>query len=504
MVDKVIISNRSALEAKYGNAGSKAVGAALKALIAADKKRGLKTVIVEIDDQARMKALRGKVPLNAKDQRGAKLAVDAVATALTPDYIVLLDGPDVIPHIVLENPVPADGDTGIESDLPYASPAPFSRQAANFLAVTRVVGRIPNVPGAKDPKRLLAAIATAVKAKPSKPEAYRAYFGISAEVWSASTAMSLDEIFSGHGDLRLSPPAGPPKTNALFGRLSHFINCHGAPGKPEFYGQRGEVYPVAVNSAQIAAKAKPGTIVAAECCYGAALYDPALLGVDDPIPVAYLSRGALGFVGSTNIAYGPADSNDQADLITRYFIQHVTSGASLGRGFLQARQRFVANSTMTDPTQLKTLAQFLLLGDPSVVACAATKQYSATKGIAAAASPADEVSQRKARRVVLASAGLSIAGAKAVPQKKGKVPPAVRARVLAIAKERGLGDGTPTMLGVRAAPNYAAASKARALKESVMVVSKRKDAPNGIVVVRHLVAHIVDKGIASVVEVVSR
>jgi hypothetical protein len=41
-------------------------------------------------------------------------------------------------------------------------------------------------------------------------------------------------------------------------------------------------------------------------------------------------------------------------------------GASLGRAALEAHQRFVAQFSHVDPSDLKTAVQFLLLGDPSV------------------------------------------------------------------------------------------------------------------------------------------
>lgn len=41
-------------------------------------------------------------------------------------------------------------------------------------------------------------------------------------------------------------------------------------------------------------------------------------------------------------------------------------GASLGRAALAARQQFVQGTAQMDPIDLKTLAQFCLLGDPSV------------------------------------------------------------------------------------------------------------------------------------------
>jgi hypothetical protein len=45
------------------------------------------------------------------------------------------------------------------------------------------------------------------------------------------------------------------------------------------------------------------------------------------------------------------------------------AGASLGRSLLQARQRFISTQDMTDPTNVKTLAQFVLLGDPFTTPC---------------------------------------------------------------------------------------------------------------------------------------
>ena len=42
------------------------------------------------------------------------------------------------------------------------------------------------------------------------------------------------------------------------------------------------------------------------------------------------------------------------------------AGASLGRALLTARQRYVAAQPAMTPVDLKTLAQFSLLGDPSI------------------------------------------------------------------------------------------------------------------------------------------
>ena len=71
--DKDIVSNRSALDAKYGAPKANAIYAALNNLIAADKKRGHATIIIDIDDSAQMNQVGGSAVINVKDARGAPL-----------------------------------------------------------------------------------------------------------------------------------------------------------------------------------------------------------------------------------------------------------------------------------------------------------------------------------------------------------------------------------------------------------------------------------------------
>ena len=81
--DKVIVTNVTALKAKYGSAYGK-VKAALAALAASDKARGLKSKLVAIDSSADMKAVRGRAVSGPHDQRGAKAAIDAIAKKHEP------------------------------------------------------------------------------------------------------------------------------------------------------------------------------------------------------------------------------------------------------------------------------------------------------------------------------------------------------------------------------------------------------------------------------------
>lgn len=367
---KVILTNQTALRRKYGPRSSR-IGAAVKELIRSDLRKGIVTQLIAIDSTKAMRHF-GPPVKDSKDRRQAKAAVDAVYQALSPDYIMLLGATDVIPHQDLHNPAHRKGiddDTVVPSDLPYASEGRWSTKPKDFTAVTRVVGRLPDITGSKDPTYLVKLLANASKATALPPRDYREYFGITAEVWKTSTELSLEAIFGSATDLQQIPPRGYRWSRDLLGRRAHLINCHGAPSSWQFFGQPSGVqdYPVAQDGTYIPRKVASGTVVAAECCYGAQLYDPTLSGAKSPgLCNVYLGNGAYGFFGSSTIAYGPESSNDWADHICQYFWREILLGSSLGAAVLRARQAYVKERSKLDPIDQKTLAQFNLLGDPSI------------------------------------------------------------------------------------------------------------------------------------------
>src|SRR5690348_7308857 len=75
--DKVIVTNVSALRAKYGEKFAR-VKAAIDAMIAADAGRDLVTRLIAIDSQTDMARVGAKAVTSAVDQAGAKAAVDAI------------------------------------------------------------------------------------------------------------------------------------------------------------------------------------------------------------------------------------------------------------------------------------------------------------------------------------------------------------------------------------------------------------------------------------------
>lgn len=371
--DKLIVSNFDKLKQKYGSAGAKQVHTAVTKLIKADAARGIGSRLVDLSDAATM-AKCGIKPLLAKDatnDKRNKQAIDAIYKhgEIRPAYLMLLGSKDVIPYVSLANPAAGDGDADLPSDLPYATDKPYSQDVQDFIAPTRVVGRLPNVTNDTNPAYLIRLLQTATTYKAQPVQDYLPYLGISAEVWTKSTELSLDAIFGSHAKMKISPPDGPKWTAAEAKPLAHFINCHGAAGDPNYYGQKGASYPVAHEASWMASKVVPGTVLAAECCYGAELYDPAVLTAAGQMPMCntYLGNKAFAFFGSTNIAYGPTAANDQADLMCQYFAINLGSGASCGRACLQARLNYVlAKGSVLTPTDLKTLGQFTLIADPSL------------------------------------------------------------------------------------------------------------------------------------------
>ena len=384
MEDKIIVSNCKALIEKYDNKGYRAIQKELKKLVAADRKRRIKTLVFYLDNKAGMKKIKGKAVTDPTNPRQNKKAIDAIFKSFDPHYLMILGAHDIIPHQDLDNLMfdgIEDDDFQAWGDIPYACDASYSRDPVKFVGPTRVVGRLPDLVGANKPTYLISLIKTATKYKKRSPKEYAEYFGLSAEVWKRSTRLSLTNTFGNDDKLMLAPPAGPNYRKKQLRKRMHFINCHGGLASPEFTGQRGKRYPVSLTTKSTQGEILEGTVASVECCYGAELYDSVTLAIDKPICQSYLQQKAYGYFGSTTIAYGPVASNGEADLICQYFLQNVLGGASIGRAALMARQRFVNQTGQMDPADLKTLSQFYLLGDPSIHPVAKPSETVLPKGV---------------------------------------------------------------------------------------------------------------------------
>jgi Peptidase family C25 len=441
LYDKVIVTNRKSLLGKYSSDGLEKIENGLSNLVSADEKRGIRSRILYLDDK---KQMRTHSVTNALDPRENKQAVDAVFKASNPHYLMILGAPDVLPHQDLANPAyrpdrpEDDSDVQAWGDLPYACDAPYSRDPARFVGPTRVVGRLPDLVGANEPSYLITLLKTATEYKRLTREQYKSYFGLSAEVWQNSTRLSISNVFGNDNKLLLAPPSGPDYPASELHNRMHFINCHGGSASPEFYGQHENSYPVSLTTQTTTGQIIEGTVAAVECCYGAQLYDSMTLAIDQPICQSYLEQGGYGYFGSTTIAYGPETGNGSADLICQYFLQNVLDGASLGHAALMARQQFVGRNAQMDAVDLKTLAQFYLLGDPSIHPIAEPSATVVPTGVAPAEA---ERFFRAERREKMKLAGDFLTQTKPTASKPvtgGKLSQSTRAALSNIAKFAGL------------------------------------------------------------------
>jgi hypothetical protein len=367
MATKIILTVKSKLQAKYGK-DFPALEKLFQNLITSDKPKGLDTELIYIDDPATVAQYNLPVLVGASE-KDFKDIFDHLFTSRTPDYAVIFGAQDVFPFQQLVNLAykpGGDDDQNIPSDLPYACDARYSTNCNSFTNPSRVVGRIPDLPNSGDIGYVRKIFGFIVQSKPKPSSKYDNYLAVSASVWLASTKESITNIFGNSSKMLSAPPAlAGHYTTAQLGALSHFFNCHGALNTTSYYGQSGSTYPESLKAIDLNGRLTSGTVVAAECCYGAQLLEVSRFGIS--IANNYLFNSAISFMGASTIAYGPASGQGLADLICQYFLINVRQGASCGRALLDARQKFLSVSGPTlDPYELKTLAQFYILGDPSV------------------------------------------------------------------------------------------------------------------------------------------
>jgi len=468
--DKIIVSNRSVLLKKYKKSGLDQIEAGVRRLIHADARKGIVSRLIYVDDKS-IRGFRATPVRHTESGHENKNTIDALYRWFKPDYIMILGSSDVVPHVKVSNLTGDEDGLIIDSDLPYACDRPFHKNPRHFLSPTRVLGRLPDINGGRNPNYLVRLLENAATITMRPRTDYQTWFAISAKVWTASSAITSANLFSDLDGLALCPPEGPGRHKNLDKARIHFFNCHGDAGKHMFWGQQGKAYPPSFSSDDVPPKLLEGTFVAAECCYGAEQYAP---GKGKPsISATYLSNNAAAYVGSTTIAYGEVRSQENADLLTQYFVQFVLRGHSVGRAFLEARQEFIKSSAPhIDVYELKTISQFLLLGDPSLhLVVRKHKSLVVDRGKLLIESDSAEKFFRKARRKQLQDSGIHAGRSVKTPRAEGRKVPAARHRQFSkLARENGLRRFTTAMFSYGAGPQG---------REKHYIYSEKRDPKKG-------------------------
>ena len=292
--------------------------------------------------------------------------LNEIYSAAVPSYLMIVGDNSVIPFMNWENGA-GDDDRFVPSDLPYITldaTSPWEGKDYSFIGATRV-GRVPSSP--------INGFANAIKyfqfAATYKPLAVKP-FALTAYEWTQASNL----VFAKMKCPVLSSPEYTCSTSyvSTFGlrrvpdvsdKTLLAFNLHGSDGTHYWYGQKGSVYPEAFE-AECLPKSKAGYTICVEACYGAR--PNVEKGCDRSIVLSALSDKCVAFVGSTRIAYGAVGSSMScADVIAHAFIDSVTNSKTSGEAFLDSLTALLKSGH--DENVIKTLAEFALYGDPSII-----------------------------------------------------------------------------------------------------------------------------------------
>jgi hypothetical protein len=388
---QVVLSSRAALQRRFGADGFAAVDRRLQQYATALRRRGVMAHICYCDDADTLRLEDGIAAAPVAAEAGAlRDMLRTLSGALsergrTLGAALIIGGDEIVPFHRLPNPLP-DDDVVVLSDNPYATDDPA------YVAPQRMIARLPDG-NASDPSLLFAQLdrltAYHYGSRPQSKRSRRLFgrrqahdapeldilsAGYCAEIWKDVSRAVLDAL-APDAPLTSSPPhlAENLDLRALSDRRLLYFNLHGAAGLPNFYGQPDAVWPgaatrlpVALRPDQIAADMTDGALILSEACYGVELVGRT---VDTSIPLRALAHGALAVVGATVNAYGSiSDPLIGADLLFHHMMKHLARGEPIGRALHQARLEFAQEmyrrQGFLDDVDIKTLIEFVLLGDP--------------------------------------------------------------------------------------------------------------------------------------------
>lgn len=297
-----------------------------------------------------------------------KGGVDAVVATLRkivdvarPTYLLILGNEDVIDVARWENQA-RDGDEIVESDLCYSTldcNTPWNGQKYNFDEIMRV-GRLPSYKGeafssySRYFENAQMYIGTMSGVRP---------YGLSALVWEDESNDEYKEISKDKVDV--SPEVTKNDVGDRIDEASNllFFNLHGSNDTRFWYGQEGGSYPEAFAPVVLDGRDHP-YFIGVEACYGARYIG----GLDENQSVMMMAmrNKCLAFLGSSKIAFGTSKPKGScADIVIGDYIKYLTKGYSAGDAHVEGLKRLCANRDDMDDSDVKTLAEFALYGDPS-------------------------------------------------------------------------------------------------------------------------------------------
>ena len=318
-------------------------------------------------------------PMSSSD---ANITLDFVISLLTKvydvaqiNYLMIVGDRESVPSAKWENPIydnGGDNDRYVDSDVPYVFLCAKSLFDGTHTDKNIRVGRVPssaangfseaklyfeNTIKYHDPKRNIKAVS------------------LSAEEWSYVSSKNFESV---HPDLNNCPPSSFVK-GASEKLIEHdplynlyCFNIHGMAIQNVWLSGDSTI---AMNPTSLPGNPKSAYVMATEACYGA---KPVIRnGKEQSILMTALQNRCLGFLGSTQIAYGTTDialifglEPMCADIMVGHFVECVGKGYALGDAYLSAWSKLSGHSNALE--NIKTLCSFALYGDPTAELTVAT------------------------------------------------------------------------------------------------------------------------------------
>jgi tetratricopeptide (TPR) repeat protein len=413
----VLLTSRKRLSSIYGADMLPKIDQCLQDVLRAKRALGgWSAYLVDADNPDSLKpfGLNPVDPSNAWQVKNLLCGVDAAIgkKGETISALQIVGGHEVIPFHRLPNPAD-DDDPDVPSDNPYATrdenylvpewpvgriPTPSDPQAAFFLGVLRKAAEASVPDRMSFGQTILRLLRNWLQPAAAK---FRIGSACTAAVWQKASAEVFRPIASNQS-LLVAPPTDsgnlPPEFLTL-PRYSYF-NLHGLESGPAWLGQREAKakamveteFPIVLLPAQISGAGKAPAVVFSEACYGANIVQK---GMGEAIALQFLAEGTRAMAGSTKICYGAASSPlIAADLLARLFLQNCQSGIPAGESLRLAKLAFADEMNrrqgFLDPEDQKTLASFILLGDPLYVSETASAK-SVPRGIRRWRKPPEQI-----------------------------------------------------------------------------------------------------------------
>jgi len=338
--------------------GVSAFKQSLDAYIRFKASRGVHYYVLDLADQQVAYRTEGTEPENVIS------VLKSIYSVIRPEYLMIVGDHNAIGTVKWKNRA-HDSDSFVESDLPYISldmQSPWEGQEYDFKNCVRV-GRIP----AQARTGFAEAgtyFANAMKSLPARRQTIHG-FSLAAMEWDA-VSRRIHKKGLPRGVYFTSPPSNK---NDFAGRLPRaegekpnllYFNLHGSAHTELWYGQDGSSYPEAF-SAPCLNDLSAGYMLGTEACYGA----KPVFGKNPTMVLHAMQNGCLAFLGSTQVAYGSVSMIKLcADVLVGEYIHQLSQGSTAGDAFLAGLEKLHRSPANTD-SEIKTLAEFALYGDPS-------------------------------------------------------------------------------------------------------------------------------------------